>query len=389
MKETGIPSTNEQSNEQSRSLLGAAAAHWEVWAYALLILVAAAMRFWDLGNRAIGYDESLHAYYSFRFAEGLGFQHSALTHGPFQFHAIAAVFFLFGDSDYTSRLPAAIFGVALVGLPYFLRSRLGRAGALATAVLLAFSPMLLFYSRYARNDIFMAVWTLGLAILLWRYIDEGKPRYLYLAALTLALAFATKETTFFVVGIWGSYLMIVAAADWIPWLLRQSVVSHDAAAEQGGEYGYTPGRGYGYWRSRAPARLSAFSRPGVFLVLLATLVLPQTSALISQFQGSMKSYGVVLASSQPACRRSRRRHAIHAPGRGHNQGDGHRRDCGVPGRLVLYAGGDLLEPRGLAALRRHLLQRVAAPVYHLLHKRCGPGQWNVAVPGILDSAAGC
>ena len=299
MKETGIPSANEQSNEQSRSLLGAAAAHWEVWAYALLILVAAAMRFWDLGARAIGYDESLHAYYSFRFAEGLGFQHSALTHGPFQFHAIAAVFFLFGDSDYTSRLPAAIFGVALVGLPYFLRFRLGRAGALATAALLAFSPMLLFYSRYARNDIFMAVWTLGLAILLWRYIDEGKPRYLYLAALTLALAFATKETTFFVVGIWGSYLMIVAAADWIPWLLRQSVVSHDAAAEQGGEYGYTPGRGYGYWGSRAPARLSAFSRPGVFLVLLATLVLPQTSALISQFQGAMKSYGVVLASSSP------------------------------------------------------------------------------------------
>ena len=299
MKETGIPSTNEQSNEQSRSLLGAAAAHWEVWAYALLILVAAAMRFWDLGNRAIGYDESLHAYYSFRFAEGLGFQHSALTHGPFQFHAIAAVFFLFGDSDYTSRLPAAIFGTALVGLPFFLRDRLGRAGALATAALLAFSPMLLFYSRYARNDIFMAVWTLGLAILLWRYIDEGKPRYLYLAALTLALAFATKETTFFVVGIWGSYLMIVAAADWIPWLLRQSVVSHNAAAEQGGEYGYTPGRGYGYWGSRAPARLSAFSRPGVFLVLLATLVIPQTSALISQFQGAMKSYGVVLASASP------------------------------------------------------------------------------------------
>ena len=217
MKESSVASVDEQKG----SLLSLLASHWEVAAYALLILVAASMRFWDLGARAIGYDESLHLYYSFRLAEGLGYQHNPLSHGPLQYHGIAAMFFLFGDSEFTARLPAAIFGTVLVGLPYFFRSHLGRAGALVTAVLLAFSPMMLFYSRYARNDIFMAVWTLGLIILLWRYMVEGKPRYLYLSALTLAMAFATKETTFFVVGILGSYLLIVAAKDWVPWLLRR------------------------------------------------------------------------------------------------------------------------------------------------------------------------
>ena len=171
MKESSVASADEQRG----SLLFLLASHWEVAAYALLILVAASMRFWDLGARAIGYDESLHLYYSFRLAEGLGYQHNPLSHGPFQYHGIAAMFFLFGDSEFTSRLPAAIFGVVLVALPYFFRSHLGRAGALVTAVLLAFSPMMLFYSRYARNDIFMAVWTLGLIILLWRYMDEGNP----------------------------------------------------------------------------------------------------------------------------------------------------------------------------------------------------------------------
>ena len=293
MKESSVASVNQQMG----SLLSLLASHWEVAAYALLILVAASMRFWDLGARAIGYDESLHLYYSFRLAEGLGYQHNPLSHGPFQYHGIAAMFFLFGDSEFTSRLPAAIFGTVLVALPYFFRSHLGRAGALVTAVLLAFSPMMLFYSRYARNDIFMAVWTLGLIILLWRYMVEGKPRYLYLSALALAMAFATKETTFFVVGILGSYLLIVAAKDWVPWLLRRPAAAGVGADQPDDEYRYTPGIGYGYGRANRPARLSAFSRPGVFLVLLSTLLLPQAAALVSLFQNVLKSYGVVLAGS--------------------------------------------------------------------------------------------
>ena len=111
-------------------LLSLLASHWEVAAYVLLVVIAASMRFWDLGARAIGYDESLHMYYSYRLAEGFGYQHNPLSHGPFQYHAIAGVFFLFGDSEFTARLPAALFGVALVILPYFFRSRMEGQGPL-------------------------------------------------------------------------------------------------------------------------------------------------------------------------------------------------------------------------------------------------------------------
>ncbi|MDP6102408.1 MAG: TIGR03663 family protein, partial [Dehalococcoidia bacterium] len=289
------PSSAPVQEHQENGLIAVLAPHWEVIAYSLLILVALLMRFWDLGSRAVSYDESLHMYYSFRLAEGFGFQHSPLMHGPFQFHGVAAFFFLLGDSDYASRVLYAIFGTALVGVPYFLHRRLGTAGALVTATMLAFSPMMLFYSRYARNDIIMAVWTLALVALLWRFLDEGKTRDLYWGALVLALAFATKETTFMVVAILGSYLLVVSATDWIPWLLRRPNPLRSQSSSDQSQYHYWPGYGYAYGPPRTPHRLSQFSRAGTFMILLATLTAPQASAIVSFFQNRLSIAGIVLA----------------------------------------------------------------------------------------------
>ena len=275
--------------QQRGSLVAALAPHWEVAAYSALILVALLMRLWDLGSQAISFDEANHTLYSFFLSNGQGYQHNPLTHGPLQFHGIAAMFFLFGDGDYAARLLSAIFGTALVGIPFFLRHHLGRAGALVTATLLAFSPIMLFYSRYARNDIIMAVWTLALVVVLWRFQNEGKPRYLYLGALFLALAFTTKETTFIVVAILGSYLLIVAATDWIPWLFRRANPLRRPSSPDEGEYRYWPGYGYAFGQPRTPHRLSEFSRAGIFLVLLATLVIPQGSAAVAVLQDTYQS----------------------------------------------------------------------------------------------------
>lgn len=140
--------------------------------YLGLFLVAAGMRFWDLGLRAVHHDESLHAYYSWNLFDGNGFVHNPMMHGPFQMEATAGLFFLFGDSDYTARLLYAIAGTALVLMPLLFRSRLGDWGALITSMMLTFSPAMLYYSRFARNDILMAVWALGIVIAMWRYLDD-------------------------------------------------------------------------------------------------------------------------------------------------------------------------------------------------------------------------
>ncbi|MFQ5988251.1 MAG: glycosyltransferase family 39 protein [Dehalococcoidia bacterium] len=121
--------------------------NWEIASYILLALIALGMRLWALDARAFHYDESLHAFYSWKLYAGQGYQHMPMMHGPFQFHGTALSFLLFGDSDFTARLLPALFGTALVVLPYFLRRHLGRWGSLAVATLLAFSPTLLYYSR--------------------------------------------------------------------------------------------------------------------------------------------------------------------------------------------------------------------------------------------------
>ena len=251
---------------------------WEVVAYATLLVTAAAMRLWDLGLRAVHHDESLHSFYSWQLAEGQGFRHDPLMHGPLQFELNAAIFFILGDNDYTSRLLYAVAGTVLVLLPIFFRSRLGRPGALFTSVMLAFSPALLYFSRFARNDILMAAWALGLVICMWRYIDEGKHRYIYIAAALLALAFASKETSYLFTAMFGLFLTL-----WI--LIRNAPRILERADIHIGETTTV----------RAIARIaSAFSNqgeslsslrgPAAFLLILITLTLPMWSAAIGILQ---------------------------------------------------------------------------------------------------------
>jgi uncharacterized protein (TIGR03663 family) len=134
------------------------------------------------------------------------------THGPFQFEG-TAFFFLFGTNDVTARLLPVVFGTAIVVLPYFLRRQLGHWGSIVVTALLAFSPLLMFYSRYGRNDIYIAFFMLLLIVCLWRYIEERKARYLYISAAALSLSFGTKEVSFITVAIIGIFLLILTARE--------------------------------------------------------------------------------------------------------------------------------------------------------------------------------
>ena len=176
-----------------------------------LVLIALALHVVDLGVRAMHHDESLHATFSWYLTDGRGYRHDPLMHGPFQFHMIAAFFTFFGDSETVSRLPAALFGTGLVATPLLFRRWFGSVGVVATAVFLVISPSLLYFSRFARNDIFVAVWTVLLVAAVWRYRDDGRKRWLYLLAGTLALSFATKETAFLSAALLLLYLSVTLA----------------------------------------------------------------------------------------------------------------------------------------------------------------------------------
>ena len=171
-----------------------------------LVLVALVMRTFELGERALHHDESLHALFSYNFAQGKGYAHDPLMHGPLQFHILGLLFKLFGASDALSRVAAAVSGSALVAMPLLLRRYVGARGVLAMAVLLTISPSLLYYSRFARNEAFVAVETLLLAVAIWRYREEGGMRWLVAIAVAVALEFATKETAFLISAVFLLYV---------------------------------------------------------------------------------------------------------------------------------------------------------------------------------------
>ena len=263
----------------------------EVAAHLALVLAALVARLWDLGSRAMHHDESLHALYSYNLAVGEGFRHDPMMHGPFQMEATAGLFFLFGDSDFTARLLYALAGTALVALPFFLRHRLGRTGALLAATMLAVSPALFYFSRFARNDILTAVWTLGLVIAMWRFLDEGKTKYLYWASGLLALAFATKESAYVITTILGSYLLVeILSRNWssITALVRNW--SSVTALVRIGEANPLQALGQlvkGAWQTlQRGLRFENTPRQAGLFVLLFTLSLPLGAALVSILQDS-------------------------------------------------------------------------------------------------------
>ncbi len=178
----------------------------EVGVYLLFITLGTALRLWGLGQRPLSPEEADLAYQAWRFYQGLGGDPRG---SPLLFHASAFSFLVFGPSDYVARLIPALAGSALVGLPYFLRSRLGRIGALLISALLAFSPSYIFSSRTLGGDIIVAFGMLTFLSGLLRYGENRSPRDLYLAFAGLALSLAADSQVYTILIVYLSFLPLL------------------------------------------------------------------------------------------------------------------------------------------------------------------------------------
>jgi uncharacterized protein (TIGR03663 family) len=168
----------------------------ELALFVVVILLAIVTRFYDLGARVMSHDESLHTYFSWLLYRGQGYQHSPMMHGPFQFHIIALTYFLFGASDFTSRIPAALFSIATVWMVWYWRRYFGKWGALIAGFLLVISPYMLYYGRYVRNESFVGFSGIVMLYAMLRHLEVGGKKYLFILAGALALHFTSKETAF-------------------------------------------------------------------------------------------------------------------------------------------------------------------------------------------------
>jgi uncharacterized protein (TIGR03663 family) len=205
----------QQATLERRSILDAPllnilAWNWEKTAYAVLLVMALGLRLYGLGWRAMSHDESLHAVYSWQLYDGRGYQHNPMMHGPYQFYMPALSYFLFGVNDATARLPAALSGFLLVAGMWFLRRWIGRAGALLAALFITISPLLLYYSRYIREDPHALLWSGIVLLSAFRYLEERQSKWLYLASVALVITYASKEVAFIYTAIFVSFFALHA-----------------------------------------------------------------------------------------------------------------------------------------------------------------------------------
>jgi uncharacterized protein (TIGR03663 family) len=207
---SSIPRTLDVSFESDRlGRVRAWAATWgrEAAPFLALAAVALGLRLLDLGEKPLHHDESEHAWFAWQLVTGHGYSYDPVFHGPVQFYLIALADLLFGAGDYVARVPYALSGTIIVFLPFFLRRQLGTVAALTASVALCLGPSYLYYSRFAREDIHVSTITLGLIVVLVRFFDEPRPWQPVALLGLLALSFATKETTYITVFVFGLFLM--------------------------------------------------------------------------------------------------------------------------------------------------------------------------------------
>ena len=161
---------------------------------AVIIILTVVTRFYDLGARTMAHDEINHVVPAYTIEN---YVYDPVTHGPFQFHALALSYFLLGDSDFSARVPAALFGIGVVIFTLFAwRRYLGRVGAICAAALFMISPYILFYSRYTRNEIFIVFWGVVMLWLFLRYMEDGQPKWLLWLTFITAMHYADKATSY-------------------------------------------------------------------------------------------------------------------------------------------------------------------------------------------------
>jgi uncharacterized protein (TIGR03663 family) len=185
----------------------------EWWVWGALVALAVVARFADLGSRPYQFDEGQVAYAAYLLSEHGDYHYMPVLHGPLNYELTALSHLVFGTADVANRIPAALAGSILVALAFALRRPLGRGGALAAGVLLCFSPTLLYYSRFSREELVMAAVTLAIVAVAARLVASPRRWHVEALGALLALSFATKEATFLHVPIG-----IVAGCAW--WRLR-------------------------------------------------------------------------------------------------------------------------------------------------------------------------
>lgn len=191
-------------------------------------------RLWQLNDRPMHTDEAVHAQkFGALLEKGSYFYDPDEFHGPTLNYATLISAFLRGEKTYseinetTLRLVPAVFGIGLVLTPLFFLKGMTRRAVFFCSVLIAFSPALVYYSRYYIQEMLLVFFTAAFLGCGWKYFQSQKAVWLVLSGISVGLMHATKETFVFAILAAAIAFMVCRVYDKPKWSLK---VSHLLAA---------------------------------------------------------------------------------------------------------------------------------------------------------------
>ncbi len=164
--------------------------------YFLIILVGLSLRWYQLDYRPFHHDESLHAVYGAYnyFSPDTNFyKYSALLHGPLLYDLLPYFYEMLGTNDFAARSLIALIGSLLIFAPWLFRKHLNAKVFLAITTIIAISPMLVYYSRFLREDFLVLTTMIGM---LYAVVTDKERIKSPLFLCSLSLHYCIKENVF-------------------------------------------------------------------------------------------------------------------------------------------------------------------------------------------------
>ncbi|MBN1453489.1 MAG: hypothetical protein JW963_20910 [Anaerolineales bacterium] len=179
--------------------------------YVIAFILAAALRFIQLGALPLSDTEAGWALQAYNVAQGT---RPLLGSQPIYILPTSLLFFLFGDSNFLARFLPALAGSTLILVPYLFRERLKPVRALLLAFFLALDPGLVSLSRQAGS----LMPALTFVLLAWAFWWHKRPRA---AGIFAGLALLSGPS------VWAGLLGLGLA-----WVLRRTMERPSATAKE-------------------------------------------------------------------------------------------------------------------------------------------------------------
>jgi uncharacterized protein (TIGR03663 family) len=249
---------------------------WSALALLLAIVGALFLRTPDLGNRPLHNDESTNAIKLAALWDKGDYKYDPHEyHGP-TLHYFSVPFLWLGGvkssadiSDAQLRVVTVAFGVGVILLLLLLRDGLGNTATTWTAIFLAASPAMVFYSRYFIHEMLLVFFTLLTLAAGWRYAKKRSVFWSVLTGVGLGLMFATKET--FVLTLAAMCFALTATRIWNRWRAAKSAA-------------FAAGIPYTKWSPTLPHLAVTFGTAALIWLLLFTSFFTNAAGLADSFK---------------------------------------------------------------------------------------------------------